>query len=204
MFTVCIRCCVSTSQKYETMWVKRLSRNVTADSTWNKCFSPFLCGSLLCCVCFSRKSVIWDLTRSDSLWLSRSVSCGKKRKKKNHNIYFLSPQCLQVFVHLMHQKTIVLWSSVWGQVVMIWLEARSNAAAVMSNMFSQLEKQRSVLFSIVYVWEGERKSRRFACHKSQHIQPLCCLLLLLVLHLLFRAGHDLSSFFKIPCSLTAA
>lgn len=42
---------------------------------------------------------------------------------------------------------------------MIWSEARSNAAAVMSDVFSQLEKQRSVLFSIVYVWERQRESR---------------------------------------------
>lgn len=97
---------------YQSKSMKRCERNnhpqmlqaVTADSTRNKYFSPFPCGSLLCWVCFSRKSGIWDLTRSDSLWLSRSFSCGKKRKHNNHNIYFLSPQCLQVFVHLMHQK----------------------------------------------------------------------------------------------------
>lgn len=78
------------------------------------------------------------------------------------------------FCPLNAPKTILLRSSVWGQVVRILSEARSNAPAMMSNMLGQLAKQRSVLFSIVYVWEREG---HLVCYKSQHIQPLCCLVL---------------------------
>lgn len=71
-------------------------------------------------------------------------------------------------------KTSVLRSSVWHQLVLCW-GSRSYAPAMMSNMLGQLEKWRSVLFSIVYVWERRPESQKSQHTHSAHGSILCYL-----------------------------
>lgn len=70
--TVCLSCsqCVSMQPVHDRSLVMCES------------FSPILCNSLLCCVCWPCNSRIWDLTDSRSLWLSRSVSCKERKQNK--------------------------------------------------------------------------------------------------------------------------
>lgn len=87
---------------------------------------------------------------------SPALSPAKKKHKEKESRQ-INSQLTMSFCQLNALKTIVPWSSVWDQLVMILLQVRSNTPAMMSN---QLEKQRSVLFSIVYVWERERDALR--------------------------------------------
>lgn len=136
------------------VWVKRASVS--------HLFSAALC-FVVSAGRVSPGSEIWHvLAHCDSPALSPAK---KNKEKESHHInsqLTISPG----FCQLNALKTIVPRSSIWDQLMMILLQVRSNAPAMMSN---QLEKQRSVLLSIVYVWEREGC---LACHKTQHIAPL--------------------------------
>ena len=59
-------------------------------------FSPLLCNSLLCCVCWPCcNSRIWDRTRSRSLWFS--VSCEDKTEKNVTHAEWTSIQLKKLF-----------------------------------------------------------------------------------------------------------
>lgn len=65
-------------------------------------FSPILCCSLFCCVCWLLNSQIWDRIRS--LRLSFSVSCEKKEEKNN--------MCLVIFNSAAKSKAALNWAEI--------------------------------------------------------------------------------------------
>lgn len=77
-----------------------------------ECFSPILCNSLLCCVCWPCNSRIWDLTRSRSLRLS--CSCGERTKSNKYTCSVCvsaAPKALCSFISQVIMSSALSWES---------------------------------------------------------------------------------------------
>lgn len=154
MQTICVRQLVQMWSDCPLIW-----EAVTSSLLPNECFSPSRCSSLLCCVCWPRNSRIWDLIRSRSLWLSRSVSCLKEKEEKNHTHahwisiktakkimlfkffrFFFGTNCQLIPLIKNGVKTSALRGQSVITKVFCWMLRSNSPWAMMSNMFGQLEK----------------------------------------------------------------